>query len=248
MKRGAELPVWKVILGAFAVVWLMKGQFLNKISISILALVALGYVQSLAGNAWSGAGLLFGFLQLCVYAYFAVICHRMVLLGGKSVPVLGVRKWTSRETRFLGWLVGIYVMAGAVTLVLGVLAASLSPLVKTGESTTLIWLFVATDIPGLYLLSRLSVIFPATAVDERPDIKWAWDITHGNGWRLFTVVGVLPVVMGLLLSLLQRPDSTLTEDLLVSLLSFIALTVEIAAISLSYRELAAVQIGPVPEQ
>ena len=82
------------------------------------------------------------------------------------------------------------------------------------------------------------MIFPATAIDERPDIKWSWDISQGNGWRLVIIVGILPLATGLILYLLERTDSTLIEDLVLSLIYFIVLIIEIAAVSLSYQELS----------
>jgi len=242
-----KIRVQKVILAAFIIPWLMRREFLNKVSLPILLLMALGYLGWFLGDVAGGLGFLFSFLQLLIYAYFAVTCHRIVLLGGESVPRLGIRKWTSRETRFFGWLVGIYLMVGIASLTLIMLPSILSPVMEANGFSMVQVLFIAAVIPGLYLLARLSMIFPATAVDERPNIKWAWEISQGNGWRLVVIVGIFPVITGWILKVMERADSTLIEDLVLFLISFIVIIIEIAAVSLSYRELTAGQSNYAPQ-
>jgi len=196
--------------------------------------MVLGYFEWFLTDASSSLDFVFTPLQLLVYSYLAVTCHRIVLLGGGSVPRFGIRKWTSRETRFFAWLVGIYLTA---TLTLAMLPSLLSPVMEISGYRIWTVLNIAAATPVVYLVARLSMIFPAIAVDEHPDIKWAWVISRGNGWRLLVIVGILPMITGSVLRLMERADSTLLEDLAVVLISFIVLIIEIVAVSLSYRQL-----------
>ena len=61
--------------------------------------------------------------------------------------------------------------------------------------------------------------------------------TRGNGWRLLLGVGGLPFVLSVLVGLIYRNDATTAEWLLLTILAVALFAVEIAAISLSYREL-----------
>lgn len=44
----------------------------------------------------------------------------------------------------------------------------------------------------LFLLSRASLVLPATAIDGNPTLSLAWDLSTGNGWRLTLIVGMIP--------------------------------------------------------
>ncbi len=43
----------------------------------------------------------------------------------------------------------------------------------------------ATPSPlALYVLARLSLVLPATAIGQRPTLKGSWRLSRSNGWRL----------------------------------------------------------------
>jgi membrane-anchored glycerophosphoryl diester phosphodiesterase (GDPDase) len=99
------------------------------------------------------------------------------------------------------------------------------------------WMSEAAKILALYVSARLSLVFPATAIDKRPDLKWSWNLTRNNGWRMVVVVGVLPWVIGMIVGVLYRENATVLETIVLSTLGIALFAVEIAALSLSYREL-----------
>jgi hypothetical protein len=101
------------------------------------------------------------------------------------------------------------------------------------------YLTLALKLPMLYVFGRLCLIFPATALDLGPNAGWSWTLTRGNGWRLLIIVGGLPFAVGYAISLLYRSDATTVEWLVLTVVGFVLLAVEIAAISISYRELTA---------
>jgi hypothetical protein len=97
----------------------------------------------------------------------------------------------------------------------------------------------AIQLALLYPLARVCVLFPATAVDRDPlpNLRWAWDLTRANGWRLVVIVGFLPWLFAELVDLAYRSNASRLEWLLLSVLAIAFLAVEIAAVSISYREL-----------
>ena len=91
---------------------------------------------------------------------------------------------------------------------------------------------------ALYIMARFSVLVPAAALEHRPTIKWAWMLTHGEGIRLFVMVMLLPWFFSFLIDRLPWPDEYRTiSSILYLLLWVILLSIEVAMLSLAYREL-----------
>jgi hypothetical protein len=111
------------------------------------------------------------------------------------------------------------------------------------EDTRLGWAVYAGRALALCIFSRLFLVFPATAVDRRVNLKWAWRLSKNNGWRLAIVVAVLPWVLSSLVWLLYREDATVFEDVFIAFLGSAIIVFEVAALSLSYRELAKEESG-----
>ncbi|MEW6111392.1 MAG: hypothetical protein AB1664_04610, partial [Thermodesulfobacteriota bacterium] len=186
--------------------------------------------------------LVFLILFTPAFAVFAITCHRLILLGGDSVPKHGLEKWTRRETRFVGWTLLIYFSYMCIAFVLSIplvgltlflaLSGSWSPAVTKVAGGAMVVLVLS---PCAYVGARFSILLPATAVDERPNLSWAWKVSEGNGWRLVLVVGVLPVALqtgpGFLLGY------SIVVDVLLHAATCVLYVVEIAALSLSYRYL-----------
>ncbi|MGH8669065.1 MAG: hypothetical protein ACREUN_09835 [Burkholderiales bacterium] len=237
----APLDLGKVIAGAFLVPWWRRKAFARALAIPVALMVALSavfYYYAITQVPWYAA-LMTNVLYGLFFTLFAVTCHRLVLLDPESVAREPRLRWTRRETRFFlwvvaGWLVILALMLPLLTVVLGVWAtASGSP----GDGPE--WVYGVAQLPLLYLLGRLCILFPATAVDRDPpaDLRWAWRLTSGNGWRLLVIVGLLPWLLSWLVHFVHRSDATPLEWLLVSLLAMTLFAVEIAAVSISYREL-----------
>lgn len=136
------------------------------------------------------AAWLYNILSLLVYTLLAVNVHRVLLRAEK--PVLS--RWTMRETRFLGWLIVIYVYFALIFALLGLVIGSMTvdALDLVGGDWTAALAFLLLSLPGAYLGARLSLLLPATAVDKRQGFAWAWALTDGNGFRLVALLWVLP--------------------------------------------------------
>ena len=117
----------------------------------------------------------------------AISCHRLVILGVGSLPSAWGLFWSRRETRFLGWsaLIGgiawVLLLVAAFSLEYGVLPLSL----------VLIFVPVANLV---YVIPRLSLVLPATAIGQRPTLKGSWRLSRSNGWRLVLVM-LLPSLL-----------------------------------------------------
>ena len=229
-----KLPVLKILTQAFVVPWNLRVELIKKVSAPILFLIGIGYIEEYSNGIYD---YLFAFIGYLAYVFLAVTCHRIIILGKNSVPTFGVRKWTMRETRFLGWLVGLYIMIGFMIFSIAALPSVIIPLFEGRVMYLVIPVSIISALPGVYVLSRLSLIFPATSVDEEVNIKWAWDISRNNGWRLAVIVCALPAAAGYIQNILTGEDDGVLKSTLLMLVAFVVLIIEIAALSLTYKEL-----------
>jgi len=233
-----RLPIWKVMLNAFQLVWVMRSDFLKKLSLSYVLIILLESVGKSIDEESRYLGYTVVLLTPLFYTYFAVICHRLVILGNESVPSFGIRKWTMRETRFLGWIISFWLVLMLFIESRSVVARLLFPLFGISDVTAFYIPIIITVVPAMYFLSRLSMILPAAAIGKKPGIKWAWNISEGNGWGLLMIVGVMPSILIIMQIYLEKADTTVVEDIVNSMLAFVVSIIEISAISLSYKELS----------
>ncbi|MGZ5084236.1 MAG: hypothetical protein ACXWHB_00615 [Usitatibacter sp.] len=234
----AKLPVFTMLYGAFVVPWAHRRAFAKALALPAAALVAIQVGSWQAGEepgtslqwaTWAADAIL--------WMLFAVICHRLVLLGlePKDVPI--VPGWGARETRFLAWLLAIYVITLAVTMA----ALTVGTMLIQSLSPSLVQAIVdvASKLIGTYLFARLALVLPAAAIDAPTNLVSAWWRTRGNGWRMAVIVTGLPWGSGYLVSIVYGDEPGLMQAILVTVLGTALLVVEIAALSLSYRHLEA---------
>ena len=234
---ATRLQVGKVLLGAFLVPWSNREAFARALAIPLLSIVAVNLSWYYARDYLpSFSNWLLYFVYCGLYVIFAVTCHRLVLLDTRSVAARP--HWSWRETKFLAWVI-----------VIGLIFAVALPVLATPMTNILMWtgLGVHDDrfqwsiqcgqILALYIVSRLFLVFPATAIDRRVNFKWAWRRSKNNGWRLVIIVGALPWVLSNLVWLLYRENEGILEDIVITFLGSAIVAFEVAALSLSYREL-----------
>jgi hypothetical protein len=234
------LPVTAIICNAFQFVWDKRIRLLCALAILVAILFAVEHAITLANNdplKWVQA-----FIKMALYILFAITCHRLVLLGDQGVPNYGLRAWTLREWRYMGWSIVILVVWLLFSFVINslIVSAFISDVEAGGKAEafqSIKSLSYFAYIPVLYIFSRLSVLYPAIAMDQQPTAQWAWRITDRNGWRLTVVVSFLPWALYFLTSLLLRENAIFVENIIFELLGFILLAVEIVALSLSYKHL-----------
>lgn len=172
--------------------------------------------------------------QILIYTLLAVRVHRLVLASG------GVKqnwfRWTWRETRFLGWLVVVYFYWTLILIpvVVGVGVASDFKLVSQGVWVDALAITLAT-VPSAYVFVRLAFLLPATAVDQKHNLRWAWELSKGNGWRLVILLWVLPLFIPLVL---QNWEPSNFVGFLAWEMAYGVITVfEVALLSVAFRNL-----------
>lgn len=110
----------------------------------------------------------------------AITTHKIILEGSDSIPEKGLFTFGERERRFIGY--GILV----VILILPTIAFAFIP--KIG----IFIFFILASI----IISRLSLIFPAIAIEKEMGLKESWDITSSHKMMMFSAVIVFPAVIG----------------------------------------------------
>jgi hypothetical protein len=237
-----KLPIVRILRGALVIPWERRGVFLRALAFPGAAIVA---VQSAFWQfSWDlspwGSWLAWG-VRLILGTVFVVICHRLVLLEPRQGDVAIVPRWTRRETRFLAWFIAVYALAALVTWVL-LFAGTMvfdAMLKVVGQADLL---KVAVPYAGMllaaYLAARWAVVFPAAAIDVPTNLKLAWQQTRGNGLRMMVIVCALPWTLGYAIWWVQRDEPALLEVMLATAVGTILLAIEIAALSLAYRELS----------
>jgi hypothetical protein len=182
-------------------------------------------------------------VQTIVYSVFAVVCHRILLLGDPALP----NRWgvflTAREGRFIGWSIVTALMTlpvfflGSMTFI-SVFHEFVQPLLRldvTSEQLSVV--AIVAGAPGWYILARSSLVLPATAIDFRPTMARAWRLSHANGWRL-TLALVVPFVFFWGVAwLIDRAVGESHAYLLHALVAPFALCLEVAVLSVSFRVL-----------
>lgn len=234
-----QLNIGQVALGAFLIPWWNRAAFGRALGIPLTLIVTLmlsWYYSSVHLPELLNWVLYVAYGAL--FAVFAVTCHRLVLLDSAHIASRMVPRWSWREIRFLLWMAAVsLIFVGMVIAVTTLLLNVWLPLITAPNSEWPGWAILAAKVPAFYVMARLCVVFPATAVDRKVNLKWAWNLTANNGWRLVLLVAVLPWGISELINLIYRENASVLETIILTTLGWALVAVQVAAISLSYREL-----------
>ena len=147
--------------------------------------------------------------------------------------------WTKRETRFLGWFVGIWFLYFALSLPTGIILLLFSE-VFAGWNTAWITTFISYIVVA-YFEGRFSLVLPATAIDRRSNFKESWAMSRGKG-MLIAVALVIPAMIMFPVEYVlydaMGDELSPIADLIWLLLVLPIFAIEIAIISLAYDKLA----------
>jgi hypothetical protein len=230
----ARLDVGKVLFGAFLLPWRDRREFFRRLFLPLVGMVALALLWSNYPSEWPREiGWAVGILYWTIFSIFAVAVHRLVLVPTMERRSESLPRFTGRQLRFLVWLLGV----GALAALFSALVIFLPLTILANLDWPFVWLTELARLPGLYLLGRVCLVFPAIALDRQVDLRWSWNRTRGNGARLFLLVGLLPWVISELGALLFREDAGFIESLVTTIVISALYVAEIATVSLCYREL-----------
>lgn len=227
---------------ALLVPWRRRNEFAWALAVPLALLAGLSLAWYFADQLLRQLSGWWPFFLYCgafalFFTLFAVTCHRLVLLPSQRVRGIQSPRWSARESRFLFWVVTLWILYVAVWWLGLLVAGNVWPRDGNLQGWFGVVEFVAS-LPALYVVARLSLVFPATAIDRYADLKWAWRTSRGNGWRLVVVITVMPWLVSHLVGLLYREQATAAEIVALTVLGTALFALEIAALSVAYRQLA----------
>jgi len=213
---------------------LMKGLIIP--FVAIVGLDALTFLALPSSLLW-----LLWFASVAMYTLFAIVVHRIVLLGSESVPDWGIGQWTRRETFFTIYLIGFAILYALWRQLIS-FALTFS---ETNRSFVLV-LTISSSLIVLYLNARLSLIFPGTAVDHWVTPARSWHLTRNRQILMICIVFLVPLFFGIPIiivktSLLYLPNSLAQLFPLAILLSdaanLVISVLVVGCLSLAYSEI-----------
>lgn len=214
---------------------LLKALIVPAIAIVGVEWISLGYPSRFPYT------LLFWSLSAPFYVLFAVVCHRLVILGVDSLPSTAGLFWTERETRFLGWTIALTMLGWGGGLLLGVFYFVVPEIILGMRAP---WLpGVTVMLIAAYFFLRFSLVFPATAIDHKTSLVDTWDLTAGNGLRLMVLVAlsVAPIILLFVFSSLFTDSWTSGAQIALATVFWqITSVFAISSVSIAYRELSGV--------
>lgn len=248
-ESSPRLALLKVLIGAFLLPWRERSRYLRALVVpTLIAVIVWAAWALLATDSSYVTALIFMPLYGLAFSLFAVTCHRLVLIAAANKSPRSGSPIHQRVLVFFLWLIAVYFIVAMVKMLVMTLVMNLPGVVslmsggrdsEVSEQIAgyMVWIQSIASIPSLYVLGRLSLVFPSIAMDRRLTLQGSWQLSSGNGWRLFVVVGLLPWLMAVLLSLFAREGSTVVEQSLLALLMYATMAVEVFALSLAFREL-----------
>lgn len=219
----SSIEVGKILAGAVVGIVERRAMLARALAIPFALYLVVDLADTTAmGPVWAA---FYFALAIALNTVFAVTTHRLVLLGSGAVPAWGLRRWSQRESRFALFMIGVALCLMPAGLLL--IVPAVGPL-----------LMVATAV---WLASRLSLVFPAIAVDEPMGLADAWQLSADHQLPLVVIVGVFPlgltlVVLGLSATIPQEGWAAPLGTVVFSIAGTLANVLTIAALSLAYSE------------
>jgi hypothetical protein len=269
-----KLMIRETVFEVLHFLWTNRLDLIRMIAAPVLALailhVALSSVfKDYATSQESGISVLQFFalvvaiaLPTVFYVMFAVAWHRRCLRPEEQTTILAALKWDRRKTQFLLRFILISVISVVAALPVLIVSSIVGGAGGLGmgasgaggptTATLIVQLVKLVTIFAVMLVQvRLSLLLPATALDQKLTLLEAWAIGQGNSWRLLAVLllSVAPAMVIVLLvgsaigaiSHATGLGGLLTyrfiAQLALDFASYIVVAASVSALSMSYRAL-----------
>ena len=205
----------RVLLGGLGLVVEYRIALVNALIIPFILLVGLNASQLV--DIPVNLRLVLSLVGIVVHTIFAVTTHRITLLGPQSVTRWGMFAWGRRESRFVLHLFGLGLM--------------MIPMVLFAVVPYVGWAFAFGGM--FWLAGRLSLVFPAIAVDHETTFRKSWEMTDRHQSLMLFVVIVFPLLLSAPAMLLATfvPAAFLVTSVLTSLSTVFT----VATLSAAYR-------------
>src|SRR5262249_40611322 len=144
-----KLSIRRTVVGAALILLDRSMDFARALALPIVVSVTSSYLLSYLPKHFA-VSIAANLIEYAIYTVIAVTTHRLYLLGPAEVPAWGFRKWRDRELRFLAWSLALF-------------AAPSYVISSLGFSDMFVWVPI---LIYFLLLPRISLLFPAIAVDR----------------------------------------------------------------------------------
>ena len=211
---GGMVKFTDIVLGATGCVYQFRTALAKALLAPFLFYMLLDAAELLEPGAIASFGL--SIAGIMVQTLFAITTHRVILLGPQAVPEWGLFDWSKREMMFALYLVSLGLILVPALLLLLVPAVGWA-------------LFLGL---ACWLVGRLSLVFPATAIDQGVSFKLSWELTRQHQILMILVVAVFPVILLLPAMLLSFLPYTFV---LTSFLTTFSTVFTVAALSVAYK-------------
>ncbi|MHB8742760.1 MAG: hypothetical protein ACYC9L_06495 [Sulfuricaulis sp.] len=190
----APLSISQAASQALQVAWRRRRRVARAVMVPALGQIIVGVVSGRLGVEHLRYQIPLALVQLVLLTMIAVAVHRILLLEQDSASASsGLLTWTPREIGYFSQLLTTLLI---VIVVSRLTVRTLEYGVENGMPDP--WELISTfsepffAIVSIYIVCRLSLVLPATAIDEHRNFSWAWKCSRGQGWRLLAIVGLFP--------------------------------------------------------
>lgn len=212
-----------IITNAFRSLNQHKKKLAKSLLVPIIILAILEFLNT--GAEEGNDQIISGILDLFIYCLIAIITHRVIIIGPESVPTWGLFKPTSREVSFLIHFVAISLFLTPFALLL--LAIPNTPISLTVPVFSIIY---------VYLISRISLVFPAIAVDSGWGFSDSWQATQKYQMVMLGVVLVFPLAISGLSLLVKLLLKSVLMDIVFSILGTILMVAALSSVYIYISE------------
>ncbi len=212
LERGpVRVPVLWTIAATVSHVWGLRLELGRVLLVPLLIELASIWVELIVGGFLVKVATLP--IDLTAMVLLGVNCHRVVLLGPDSVSHPWGLSFGRREVQYLFMVI----LVGAVTTLpmIGITSLATFVLIRTGwPAVSLVSVFALPVM--IWVQSRLLLILPAAALDERLSLRTGWEKTRGHGLRLMAIL-MLASAPTFLLAILYVPAAVSESSVLILL-------------------------------
>jgi len=156
------------------------------------------------------------FLMMPLYIWIVIVTHRITLLGSESVNPWGAYLPGKRELNFIIYSIGLSLVAIPLAFLMAI--PVLGP-------------FLFYVLAG-YLVSRLSLVIPAIAIDNHYSFIDSWHATKEHQIFIIAIVWLFPMIISLPLELFHTIPQI---ELIVSFVSILVYVFTIVMLSIAFK-------------
>ena len=240
-EQTKKLPVWDTLVKAFDLMVKKAPVLWNKLFAIALLLIVTNIIVLTQQDILGSREFLWGVMGInfVVGTMFVITIHRVVLLEQTNVSMAGT-SWSGKEWKFVAYSLGFYFLISLTTILPMVLlflgGHNLMMLILMNQVSIYFSMFLFILMIG-YLSVRLSLLFPAIAVEEgKASFGWAMNLSSGNGWRLMILLFVAPLLIAYIIP--KFYGISFMINVLLEMVKIVLSIFEITLLSVSFQYLS----------